>query len=145
MTGAAIGDLVVAEARRWIGTPYCHQSSVRGVGCDCLGLLRGVWRAIHGREPVDLPAYTTDWGEAAAAEYVLEAAARHLHSVDGRRRTGDVLVFRWRRGSIAKHLGILTTGDRFIHAWERAGVVEVALARSWSTRIAAVFRFPDRT
>ena len=29
---------------RWIGTPYRHQASLKGVGCDCLGLVRGVWR-----------------------------------------------------------------------------------------------------
>ncbi|NCO16648.1 MAG: peptidase, partial [Alphaproteobacteria bacterium] len=42
---------IVAEARRWIGTPYVHQSSARGAGTDCLGLLRGVWRALYGVEP----------------------------------------------------------------------------------------------
>ncbi|MFZ1680734.1 MAG: peptidase P60, partial [Rhizobiaceae bacterium] len=33
--------IVVAEAERWIGTPYRHQGSTRGVGCDCLGLVLG--------------------------------------------------------------------------------------------------------
>lgn len=33
---------IVAAARQWLGTPYRHQASVRGVGCDCLGLIRGV-------------------------------------------------------------------------------------------------------
>jgi cell wall-associated NlpC family hydrolase len=33
---------IVAEARTWIGTPYRHQASLKGVGCDCLGLVRGV-------------------------------------------------------------------------------------------------------
>lgn len=42
---------VVAEAMDWIGTPYRHQASRKGVGCDCLGLVRGVWRALYGREP----------------------------------------------------------------------------------------------
>ncbi|MEM1422329.1 MAG: peptidase P60, partial [Pseudomonadota bacterium] len=39
-------DQIAYEASRWIGTPYRHQASLRGVGCDCLGLLRGVWRAL---------------------------------------------------------------------------------------------------
>ena len=39
-----IGARALAEARRWIGTPYQHQASVLGAGCDCLGVLRGVWR-----------------------------------------------------------------------------------------------------
>ena len=39
---------IVAEARGWIGTPYRHQASLKGVGADCIGLVRGVWRAFHG-------------------------------------------------------------------------------------------------
>ena len=42
---------IVEEARAWIGTPYRHQASLKGVGCDCLGLIRGVWRAVMGEEP----------------------------------------------------------------------------------------------
>jgi len=43
---SAAPDEVVAAARAWLGTPYRHRASVRGAGCDCLGLLRGVWRAL---------------------------------------------------------------------------------------------------
>ena len=46
---------IVREARTWLGTPYLHQASVRGAGCDCLGLVRGVWRALYGREPEAVP------------------------------------------------------------------------------------------
>ena len=46
---------VVAEARRWIGTPYVHQASSFQAGCDCLGLIRGVWRHLYGAEPERLP------------------------------------------------------------------------------------------
>ena len=42
---------IVRAARSWIGTPYRHQASLKGVGCDCLGLLRGVWREVVGAEP----------------------------------------------------------------------------------------------
>jgi len=34
-------QLIVVETRDWIGTPYRHQASLKGVGCDCLGLVRG--------------------------------------------------------------------------------------------------------
>ena len=47
---------VVAAARAWIGTPYRHQASAKGVGCDCLGLVRGVYAEIVGRVP-EPPAY----------------------------------------------------------------------------------------
>ena len=66
--GARRSARVIAIARDWIGTPYRHQASTRGAGCDCLGLARGVWRALHGVEPTEPPPYTRDWGEAGARE-----------------------------------------------------------------------------
>ena len=59
----AIDATIVALARGWIGTPYQHQASLKGVGCDCLGLLRGVWREYSGAEPESVPPYTPDWAE----------------------------------------------------------------------------------
>ena len=65
---------IIAEARAWIGTPYRHQASLKGVGCDCLGLVRGVWRALHGGEPERTPAYAPDWAEASGVEALAQAA-----------------------------------------------------------------------
>jgi NlpC/P60 family putative phage cell wall peptidase len=39
-------ETIVAAARSWFGTPYHHQASVKGVGSDCLGLIRGIWREL---------------------------------------------------------------------------------------------------
>ena len=129
----------------WIGTPYRHQASLRGVGCDCLGLVRGVWRDVVGAEPEGLPVYGADWGERDGGEALIERAGRYLRAIDiAEAIAGDVLVFRWRPASIAKHMGILTGGSSFIHAWEHAGVVEVPLIAAWRRRIAAALRFPAR-
>jgi cell wall-associated NlpC family hydrolase len=38
---------VVAEARRWIGTPFHHQARERDVGCDCGGLVGGIAVALR--------------------------------------------------------------------------------------------------
>ena len=54
---------IVAEARAWIGTPYRHQASLHGVGCDCLGLVRGVWRPSMAAKPEATPAYAPITGE----------------------------------------------------------------------------------
>ena len=56
---------VLAEARSWLGTPYRHQASRKGVGCDCLGLVRGVWRTLDGTEPEAPGPYAADWAETA--------------------------------------------------------------------------------
>lgn len=41
-----ITDNLLAEARSWLGTPFKHQGRLKGVGCDCLGLLIGVAAAL---------------------------------------------------------------------------------------------------
>jgi len=135
---------IVSEARRWLGTPYVHQASCRGAGCDCLGLIRGVWRGLHGAEPEAPPPYSPDWAERQAEETMLAAAARHLlrKPLDAPIEPGDVLLFRYRPHLPAKHAGIATGAEAMIHAQEKAGVVEVPLTGWWHRRLAAVFAFP---
>jgi NlpC/P60 family putative phage cell wall peptidase len=137
------GELVVMLARGWIGTPYRHQGSRKGVGSDCLGLVRGVWRELYGWEPEKPGAYSADWAERTPGDRLMAAARRHLMPgrVD-RMQPGDVLLFRWRPDLPAKHVGILSGADRFIHAYEQAAVVESALVPAWRRRIAGVFSFP---
>jgi len=135
---------VVEAARAWLGTPYHHQGSCRGVGTDCLGLIRGVWRDVFGVEPELPPAYSADWAEASGEETLLAAAGRHLASVEGNTvAAGHVLVFRFRARTVAKHVGIATGTDRFIHAAEGVAVSEVYLSHWWRRRIAGVFQFPE--
>ena len=47
-----------------------------------------------------------------------------------------------RAGAVAKHCGIVTAPDRFIHAYERTGVVEEPLDAAWRRRVAFAFLFP---
>lgn len=141
-----LAEEVVALARGWIGTPYRHQASLKGVGSDCLGLLRGIWRTVYGRETEAIPPYTPDWSEASGTETLLEGAARHLMAVPGASmQAGDVLIFRMRQGGVAKHVGILA-GDpgawTLIHAYSGRAVCESVLGPAWQRRIAGVFRFP---
>ena len=133
---------IVAAARGWLGTPYLHQGALRAVGCDCLGLVRGVWRELYGREPETPAAYTPDWAEACGEERLASPARRHLTDIAVEAAdAGDVVLFRWRRGLPAKHAGILTGPDAMIHAHDGAVVAEVPLG-IWRRRIAFAFRFP---
>jgi NlpC/P60 family putative phage cell wall peptidase len=137
------GKAVIAEAMSWLGTPYRHQGSRKGVGCDCLGLVRGVWRAVYGVEPERPGPYSPDWAEAGAGDVLLDAAHRHCtEKLPGHALPGDLLVFRWRPLHAAKHLGILLGGDRFIHAYEGHAVTVSPLIAQWRRKIAGVFAFP---
>lgn len=139
-------SLVLAEARLWLGTPYRHQASLRGVGCDCLGLIRGVWRGLLGVEPEAVPAYTPFLAELAGGEPLLAMAQRHLlPAPPGEITPGTVLLFRWRAGVPAKHCGIATAPGHFIHAHDGAAVAEVPLPALWRRRIAGCFLFPERS
>lgn len=138
-------DRIRTEALRWIGTPYQHQASLRGAGCDCLGLLRGVWREVLGQEPEPVPPYSADWSEASGREDLMAAALRWMQPA-GEMALADVLLFRMREGAVAKHLGIVSqigAIPRFIHAYTGHGVVESALTDPWRRKIAARFRFPQ--
>ena len=134
---------IVCAALEWVDTPYVHQASAKGAGTDCLGVLRGLWREFYGAEPEAPPPYTPDWGERRNDEPLLAAARRNLCPVPiAGAAPGDVLLFRVAPRGPAKHVGILTANDRFVHAYAGHRVVESWLTRWWRARIVSTFAFP---
>ena len=137
-------DRVITAARAWLGTPYHDQASLKGVGCDCLGLARGVWREIVGPEPFPIPPYSRDWGETGQREVLAEGArAMMIEVAPTAPPPGALVLFRMMPRAIAKHVGILTGPAIFLHAYERLGVIEESLTHSWRRRIAFAFLFPS--
>jgi NlpC/P60 family putative phage cell wall peptidase len=150
-------DRIVQIARTWIGTPYVHQASLKGVGCDCLGLLRGVWRELYGEEPEDVPPYSPDWAEATGAETLYMALKRHAREIAIRELApGDVALFRMsgfsgataslheRGRAPAKHCGVIGSlpppeRGRSIREADRVGVI-VAFRSMIPPRIACAIR-----
>lgn len=145
---AKVAADVVAVARGWLGTPYRHQASVKGVGADCLGLVRGVWREVMGKEPEAVPPYLADWAEVGGDERLWQAARRWLVEIRPEQaRPGDVLLFRMSQGSPAKHCAILSAMEgpeaRMIHAYWGRAVVESWMGVWWKRRLVAAFRWPE--
>ena len=144
-------------ARSWIGTPYAHQASLKGVGSDCLGLLRGVWRELRGEEPEAAPPYSADWAEAGGEETLYMALARHLREMPlCELAPGDVALFRMARHSPAKHCGIVAAQNlssatasllerqlTLIHARQNHRVAEEPMTPFWWRRLAFAFRLPE--
>lgn len=134
---------VIAAARLWLGTPYHNQAALRGVGCDCLGLARGLWADMGGRPVKEMPVYTRDWGEVGRRELLADGLRQYLIEIDpAGAGAGALVVFRMRAQAIAKHVGILTDTGSFIHSYERLGVIEEPLSNAWQRRIAFAFQFP---
>ncbi len=140
---------IIRVARSWIGTPYRHQASQKGQGCDCLGLLRGVWREVIGEEPEMVPSYTADWSETGREERLWAAAVRNLDvtAIDTG-KSGQMVLFRMRTDHLAKHLGVLAGADAgfvtVVHAYTGRGVIETPLTDAWKRKIVAQFQFPKR-
>lgn len=137
---------IVAVARAWLDTPYQHQASLKGVGCDCAGLVRGVWRELYGQEPLKIPPYTPNFTENSTNEVFKALADQVFQPIPLEEiQPGDMVLFRWKEGNVAKHCGILTSPTTFIHAHERACVAEVTLSNWWKRHLAYAFRFPPQT
>ena len=141
-TPLADSNQIIAVAREWIGTPYHHQASLKGVGCDCIGLVRGIWRELYGFEAEPVPAYSRDWGDTTGDEDLLAAGDRNLQRIlVDELAPGDVFAIRWKTARSAKHVAIFANDNRFIHAYEKRGVVEVTLTPQWRAMIVGAWRF----
>jgi NlpC/P60 family putative phage cell wall peptidase len=132
---------VIVEARLWIGTPYARGASLRGVGCDCVGLARGVWAAVTGAvEAPPAARWSPDW-PAAWPRQLISLGRRHMIEREPAAACPGNLVAIRRTDGRAAHVGILADRGGFIHATERLGVVEVPLS-AWAGRIAWAAAFP---
>jgi NlpC/P60 family putative phage cell wall peptidase len=140
---------VVAEARGWVGTRFCHQGRKKQGGVDCLGLLMGVAEALDLRDAngVPLTAYDRrDYSVNPHGHALLEALSAALMRVPvSEAQAGDIALFSYDKNP--QHLAVLSDyaggGLGMIHAYAPAhAVVEHVLDASWKARMVAVFRIP---
>ncbi|HTX50268.1 MAG TPA: hypothetical protein VME40_12865 [Caulobacteraceae bacterium] len=136
MTPSALRGAVVAEARRWIGTPYHHRANILGAGVDCARLLIEVYAAAGVIDWFDPGDYPPDWHLHRSEERyvaVIERFAAEFDPAATSIRPADVLV--WRYGRTFSHGGVVTgepgaspaTGWPWIvHAFAAARIVEEA-------------------
>ena len=121
---------VVAEARSYLGTPYHHAASLKGVGIDCAFLLIETYFAAGLIKRFDPRPYTRDWFEHRGEEKFLGLVLERAHEVE-KPGVGDVMVFRL--GRLFAHGAIVTRAEplRIIHAFAQARrVVEDDVARN---------------
>lgn len=91
-------DVIERAARQWIGTPFHHQASLMGVGCDCLGFIRGVYRQCGGVQSFCIPNYGLFWSERGQFD-LYDRLSDHLHLIPQVDATvGDIVLLRMRFG-----------------------------------------------
>ena len=135
---------IVEAARTWIGTPYHNQASLKGVGCDCVGLARGIYREVYGHEPKVNLSYSPDWGDHNGNEEIIAAADRFLEPLElDRLHPGCVILIRLRKHLTAKHCLIYTGDNRVIHAFNNNRVLEEVMSDRWWKLVVRAYSYPD--
>ena len=90
-----------------------------------------------------IPPYSRDWGETGPRQVLADGARTMMIEVEPEAAgPGALVLFRMKPRAVAKHVGILTGPNSFIHAYERLGVIEEALTHVWRRRIVFAFLFP---
>jgi cell wall-associated NlpC family hydrolase len=106
---------IVAEARKWVGTPYLHGADIFGVGVDCCMILIRVYGDLNLIEKTDPRPYTTDWFLHRSDENYLSGVMSSADEVESP-EPGDVILFRY--GRCFSHSAIVTemTPLTIVHA-----------------------------
>ena len=133
---------IVKATKKWLNTPYRHQASMLGAGCDCLGLLRGVWRELIGEEPIKMPPYKANWRDKENASALLEMADRFLIKTGSIPKAGDIILFQMIKSMPPKHCAIMINDNCFIHSQEQIGVTKAHLTDPWQSHIHSIYQFP---
>lgn len=140
-------DRIVASARTWVGTPFQHQRALKGVGCDCIGLIVAVMRDL-GQEPAPEDYDEYYYSRTPNPRAMGAKLAKYFDKMDFPIRTpapdGAIAWMQWRHG-LPMHLAIMATfeGRRtMIHAFEHVGkVVEHGFSGEWPRRVASWWKF----
>ena len=127
----------VAEARTWLGTPYQHQGRLKGIACDCIGLVICTAQAL-GLTEFDI----RDYGRRPDGRLrpVMESHMKKVPLFDA--QAADVILFVWQ--TVPLHVGILTDRDHFIHAYlPNRAVVESRLDGKMRSQVVAAYHLPE--
>jgi NlpC/P60 family putative phage cell wall peptidase len=128
---------VVAEARRWVGTPYQHQARLRGVGVDCAGLVIEVARTLGL-----LDVQYADYGQTPHQGMLRRICDTHLLRIDDV-EPGCILLMGFLVGPAQEqHLAIFTDTGTIVHAYAHADAcVEHRYSSAWRSRTRQIYRY----
>jgi hypothetical protein len=97
-----MGALIAAQAELWIDVPFVWQGRVRA-GCDCKGLIAGVFAELGLPEADSLEALAGDYGDRVPVVRLRAGLAGLFDQVQDR-QAGDILLCRMM--GAAQHLAI---------------------------------------
>jgi cell wall-associated NlpC family hydrolase len=128
-------EVICAEAVQWLGTPYVRHAQRRGEGCDCLGLILGVRRAVLGHDYKAIP-YAL---RTSPALDQLPELHRQMIAPVSEKTDGAIAVMALRGGQNVHHLGFFLEGGAWLlHCVEERGVI-LSRSAGWRGRTIALF------
>lgn len=142
---------IVEEARSWIGTPFHHQASLKGVGVDCVGLIRGIMVAKNNM-PEDFSKWPSaydflGYDRVPDGKKMMEACNLYLTVISKEdMQPGDIVLVSFDKHP--QHVGVLGDyrhgGLSIIHASGDSGkVIETRLMFSGYMKFVAAYAFPE--
>lgn len=141
-------EAVVAEARRWLGTPFHHKARLQGVGVDCLGLVWAVGEGAGVMPPITKKQAAPFWrfyGRRPNPPEMGAALRQFLVPIRADEAgLGDICWMHW-GNFIPVHMAILGEAEgrrTLIHAVLDIGVVEHSLIPERAADIYSFWRYP---
>lgn len=145
-------DLIVQEARRWLGTRFHHQGRIKrneknSGGCDCLGLITGVAKELNIISGITNKGSNIPFSAFDSINYSRNPDGIELHKqlsklmlIKHNVNIGDVILFYIQNR--LQHLAIYSYNHSIIHSLLKARkVVEHELDAFWEEKIAQIFSF----
>jgi cell wall-associated NlpC family hydrolase len=130
------GQMVVAEAKTWIDTPWHRNQSCKGVGADCIGVVAGVALALG--LPVQ---YRSNYSQMPDGSLKRELAAQCAKLEDY--EIGAVLLMAFTFEP--HHVGIYT-GDGIVHAYAQVRRCTFSpWSLFWDAKVRGIYRLPGVT
>ena len=137
---------IIQEAESWEGTKWAHQAALKGVACDCIGLICGVYKNITGVEFDNIINYAQTPFFYCREERLYQELQKYLIEIPVKdAKQGDILTFAYRERFPDHHLGIILNDGFFIHSCCDPGVNKVIITRydeQWKARTRHAFRYP---
>lgn len=130
---------LIEEARAWIGTKYHHQQSSKGLGCDCIGLPKGILK-LYGCDVSAIPVTYSRLSNPELMMDLLDKSDLVTRCEDNIFKPARLILFKVH--DLPHHFGIINENcNGFIHSHYKYGVMESDFNFWNSDKLYGVWKF----
>ena len=113
---------IIAEARRWLGTPFRDSCGLLGQGVDCLWFCYGVYQALGHVPKGIIPPYSPQFLMHQTDDpFLREIAPYTVEIAPDEAQMGDMVIFKF--GRCYSHSALIIAWPKIIHAHKPANCV----------------------